>query len=92
MSALPDFIKESRFEIRKAIEYGKLLGLKYLHVMVGNIPKTKNSTKTFCENLCYACDLANKYAINVLIEPLNSVDHPNYYLSSIDLLSKYYQR
>ena len=67
-----------------SIKYGINIGIKNLHVMAGNIPKTKYTQKTFCDNLRYACNLANDYKINILIEPLNSKDHPNYYLSSLE--------
>ena len=83
-SALPQYIEKAQFEIRRSIEYGINIGIKYLHVMAGNIPKSQYSQKTFCDNLRYACKIANDYKMDILIEPLNSKDHPYYFLSSID--------
>ena len=83
-SALPQYTKKAKYEINMSIKYGINIGIKNLHVMAGNIPKTKYAQKTFCDNLRYACNLANKHKINILIEPLNSKDHPNYYLSSLE--------
>ena len=81
-SALPQYIEKAKFEIRRSIEYGINIGIKNLHVMAGNISKSQYSKKTFCDNLSYACKIANDYKMNILIEPLNSKDHPNYFLST----------
>ena len=41
-----------------------------------------NAGKVFCENLEFACRLAAKHKITVLIEPINSKDVPGYFLST----------
>ena len=83
-SALPKYVDKAKSEIRRSIDYGVNVGIKNLHVMAGNIIQNQYSKKTFCDNLRYACKLANKFKINILIEPLNSKDHPNYFLSTLD--------
>ena len=69
-SALPQYAKKAKNEINMSIKYGINIGIKNLHVMAGNIPKTKYAQITFCDNLSYACNLANKHKLNILIEPL----------------------
>ena len=70
---IPQYIEKVR-----SIEYGINIGIKYLHVMAGNTQKS-----ILPKTLRYACKIAN-YKMDILIEPLNSKDHPNYFLSSID--------
>ena len=45
--------------------------------MSGNIPKNQYTQKTFCDNLRYACKIANDYKMDILIEPLNSKENLN---------------
>lgn len=75
-----------RFEdsIEQALEYAVALGCQKIHVMAGSLDRDSDLTfsdKTFIENIRYAAKVFEPYCINVLIEPLNQRDNPNYYLS-----------
>jgi|TARA_B100000282_G_C31597297_1_gene428464 hydroxypyruvate isomerase len=43
-----------------------------------------NAKKVYIENLKWACDEFDKHNINLLIEPINQRNIPNYFLSSTD--------
>ena len=43
-----------------------------------------NAKKIYIENLKWACDEFDKHNINLLIEPINQRNIPNYFLSSTD--------
>jgi hydroxypyruvate isomerase len=83
LSALPDRIPEARQAIDQAVSYAKAIGALNIHVMAG-FAKGAEAHKTFIDNLRYACDLALKEGINILIEPLNHYDAPDYFLQTTD--------
>lgn len=74
-----------RFEdsIAKALEYAVGLGCQKVHVMAGSIEPNSGlrfSEQAFVDNIRYAADQFAPHDIDVLIEPLNRRDNPNYYL------------
>ncbi|MBT6544378.1 MAG: TIM barrel protein [Rhodobacteraceae bacterium] len=81
LSAVPGFHSEARRAIEQAIDYCAVIGARNVHVMAGYTNGGSLAETTFRDNLRYACDLASVHDITVLIEPLNSRDHPNYHLS-----------
>ena len=54
----------------------------------GGLKNLKQSDDVFIRNINYAVDEASKKNINILIEPLNHFDAPNYYLSRLEKLFK----
>ena len=73
---------EARRAIAQAVDYGAAVGARNLHVMAGNSDRGKSAETTFRDNLRHACDLAAAKDMTILIEPLNSKDHPVYHLST----------
>ncbi|MDC0609428.1 hydroxypyruvate isomerase family protein [Vibrio sp.] len=78
--------EETRFRqsVEQAIPYAVAMGCKKVHVMSGIMnPKIDRATheKTFISNVRYAGDQFAKYGIKVVLEPLNSRDVPNYFIS-----------
>jgi hydroxypyruvate isomerase len=84
LSAVPGLQSEARRAIEQAVDYGALIGARNVHVMAGYTDGGSSAEMTFRDNLRYACDLAADHNMTVLIEPLNSKDHPNYHLSETD--------
>ena len=72
--------------IIEAINYAKIFQCNKIHVMSGVSDKANvlNAKKVYIENLKWACDEFDKHNINLLIEPINQRNIPNYFLSSTD--------
>ena len=83
LSALPEHLVEARAAIEQAIAYAAAIGCKNVHVMAGLAEGTEAGA-CFVKNLRYAADLADGHGLTVLIEPLNTVDTPGYFLTSTD--------
>jgi hydroxypyruvate isomerase len=81
--------REAEFQagIALALTYSKALNCPRLHVMAGLVPtgQTAASTRsTYIHNIRYAARLAALQGVNVLIEPINPRDMPNFFLSCQD--------
>ena len=82
LSALPDRADEAQAGITQAVHYAAHIGCQNIHVMAG-FASGKAAENTFIQNLIFACDLAAKHNIGILIEPLNHYDAPDYFLNDI---------
>lgn len=67
--------------IDQALDYAREVGARAVHVMAGFASGTE-AHAVFVANLRYACRQAAGSSINILIEPLNSYDAPDYFLST----------
>ena len=81
LSAMPGHETEAQIAIDQGLEYGQQIGAKNLHVMAG-ITDHPDAHACFLNNLRYASEQAIKAGIGILIEPLNPVDVPGYFLST----------
>jgi hydroxypyruvate isomerase len=79
LSALPEREEEALAAIKESLEYAVALGAGAIHVMAGNAAGPK-AHETFVRNLTVACIMATEHDIDILIEPLNRFDAPNYFL------------
>ncbi len=84
LTALPGREHEARAAIDEAIDYALAIGAKRIHVMSG-IAQGGEVESCFVQNLKYACEEAQPHGITFLIEPINTIDVPGYFLSNIDL-------
>lgn len=82
LSALPGREIEARVAIEEAIDYGTRIKARNIHVMAGKTVG-KEATDTFVSNLSFACEQAASAGIGILIEPINTVDVPGYFLNTI---------
>ena len=86
-AALPAKRDQFRRTFEQALDYAVALENPRIHVMSG-IPTGEEDAKacTACivENLTWAADLARPENVTLLIEPLNAVDMPGYFLKSAD--------
>jgi len=66
-----------------ALEYAKILGNQRIHVMAGIAPENVSQVTIDCfiNNLRRAAIAAQEYGITVLIEPINNIDMPGYFLN-----------
>ncbi|ADZ93017.1 hydroxypyruvate isomerase family protein [Marinomonas mediterranea] len=81
LSALPGREAEARAAIDQSIDYAIKIEALNIHVMAG-FSTGEEAKKTFINNLLYASDKAKPHNINILIEPLNHYDAPNYFLQT----------
>ncbi|XP_071953818.1 putative hydroxypyruvate isomerase [Antedon mediterranea] len=101
LGAIPGKEKEFQDALTLSIKYCKALNCTRLHIMSGKIPEhteeeTENLLKKmedkFVTNLKYAADVLSKEGILALIEPLNKITVPNYFLNSqyqaVDIIKK----
>lgn len=72
---------EAKAAIDQAVQYGSQIGIKHIHVMAG-VAQGDEAHRCFVDNLRYALERAGKFGINIVIEPLNPMDAPGYFLSS----------
>jgi hydroxypyruvate isomerase len=84
LSAVIGRESEARDYIEQAVEYAAAIECKNVHVMAGFTDQGPAAENTFCENLSYACELAAKHNVQILIEPLNHYDAPGYHLNNLD--------
>ncbi|XP_001607821.1 putative hydroxypyruvate isomerase [Nasonia vitripennis] len=81
-AALPGKEEEFRRSIETTIEYAKALDCKMIHVMAGKVvDATSVNDATYEKNLRYAVDRFASEQIVALIEPINSITVPNYYMN-----------
>lgn len=75
-----------RRTVVQALEYATYLGVKRIHLMTGNrVPGLDRNSQlqTLFENLAWAAPQAADAGVTLLIEPLNPIDQPYYFVNSI---------
>lgn len=82
LAALPGRQKEAKASIDQAIGYAKEIGAGKIHVLAG-ITQEPRALEVFEANLDYACKQAELHGLGILIEPLNKVDVPGYFLNDV---------
>ncbi|MGK0271032.1 MAG: hydroxypyruvate isomerase [Cocleimonas sp.] len=86
--AHPDRSDEAHQVIDQAIEYAFQIKTPNVHVMAGTVTANCDqelAMKVFKDNLFYAAKKAEKYGIDILIEPINRIDVPDYFLGDMNV-------
>jgi hydroxypyruvate isomerase len=87
-ASLPDREHEFAAGIVTALRTAKSFDCRRLHVMAGLLPPDVDADehhrrrRTFIRNLRFACKEAAEQALTILIEPLNPLDNPGYFLTT----------
>lgn len=87
LACLPDRSEEFREGIDIAIEYARALGCPRLHCMAGLVPEGLSDAeveRSYRDNLTLAATEAGKHGLTVLMEPINPIDMPGFYLADFD--------
>jgi len=87
IAIFPDRKSEFQEGVHKALEYANHLNCERLTVLVGiDNGKFKKSQlhDTLIENLNYASDVLKNTNIMILVEALNTIDAPNYFVSNTE--------
>ena len=85
MAAVPG--AQSRFaaEFEQALAYAATVGARTIHVTSGmTFGQTREARDAFFENFTWASQKARGTGVTLLIEPLNAVDRPGYFVSRSD--------
>lgn len=83
LAALPGWEEEAHAAIDQALEYAAEVGAGAVHVMAG-IATGELAGKAYRANLAYACGQAAPHGITILIEPINTLDVPGFFLTTPD--------
>lgn len=81
LAAVPGEESAFRIGMAKALDYAIALGCEQIHCLAGrtNDPAAES---TFVDNVRWAADQAAAHGVSILLEPLNTVDNPGYFLTS----------
>ena len=84
LAALPDRQRDFRQSFARAVGYANQLSVPQIHVMAGVLPGDTDQSmaeRVFAENLSHAAEVAKRDGLNILVEPINDRDVPNYFLT-----------
>jgi hydroxypyruvate isomerase len=84
IAILPDRVDEFRDGIARAIEYAKALDCHQLNCLVGIAPPEADPTllnEVLVGNLRFAAGALAQHGIKLLIEPINTIDIPGFFLN-----------
>ncbi|WP_147534803.1 hydroxypyruvate isomerase family protein [Bacillus marasmi] len=87
LAIFPERKEEFKKSVAKGIEYALALGVSKLHCLAGVIPPHADkelSRKTYIDNLTYAAVQMEPHQLTLLIEPINQLDMPGYFLNNIN--------
>ena len=83
----PERMHEFQDGVGQALEYARALNCKRLTCLAGLTPANADREElqeTLAHNLAFAAKEAAPYGITVLLEPLNSVDTPGFFVTGTD--------
>ena len=85
MAAMPGAQGRFRSEFEQALAYAATVGAHTIHVTSGmTFGQTREARAIFFENVTWASQKARGTGVTLLIEPLNAVDRPGYFVSRSD--------
>jgi hydroxypyruvate isomerase len=86
LAAQPGRERDWAVVFKQALDFTVAIGGRAIHCMTGVVPPEQRpaAEKTFIDNLSRAADLAKDQNVTLLIEPINTRDRPNYFLSRVE--------
>jgi hydroxypyruvate isomerase len=86
LAAVPGREAEFRESIGIALDWAGRLGVRQVHVMAGIAdPADPAARETWRRNMAAAAGLAAPRGVRLLVEPINRIDMPGYFLADFDL-------
>lgn len=85
IAIMADRVDEFRQGVDQAIEYATALGCRQVNCLAGIAPEDADPAvlkSTFVNNLSYCAERLGEKGIRLLIEPINTIDIPGFYLSN----------
>ena len=94
ISLRPDRKELYKNRTKMAVEYAEGLRCKGVNIGIGQKPKDFSNdeiTETLLENIVYAADELEKVGVKALLEPINTLDQPGFFIntskSAIEIIS-----
>jgi hydroxypyruvate isomerase len=87
LACIPDRVKEFRRGVEVTLEYARTLKCPRLHCVAGVVPRRpsmREVERCYIDNVLFAADLCAGAGVEVMIEPINGIDMPGYFLDSFD--------
>src|SRR5262249_13954385 len=86
LAAVPGREKDWEAVFRQALEYVAAIGGSAIHCMTGKVPPEQRpaAERVMIGNISRAADLAREKNITILLEPINSRDRPDYFLTRVE--------
>jgi hydroxypyruvate isomerase len=86
LAAVPGREKEFRALFARALDYIAAVGGSAVHCLAGKVAPEQRpaAERVFIDNLRTSADLAAAKKVNLLIEPINARDRPNYFLNHVE--------
>jgi hydroxypyruvate isomerase len=87
IAIFPDRVDEFRDGVRRAIDYAKALDCRQVNCLVGVAPADADLAElneVLLNNLRFAADALARERIRLLIEPINTLDIPRFFLSGTE--------
>ena len=84
IATLPERVDEFRDGVARAIDYAKALDCRQLNCLVGIAPRDADPfelNEVLVGNLRFAADALAKERIRLLVEPINTLDIPGFFLN-----------
>jgi hydroxypyruvate isomerase len=84
IAILPDRVDEFRDGVARAVSYAKALDCRQLNCLVGIAPRDADPfemNEVLVENLRFAADALARERIKLLVEPINTLDIPGFFLN-----------
>jgi len=83
LAALPGRDSEFRDSLEIALDYADFMECPHIHAMAGVVAEEDwgPALDTYMDNLATAADMARDHGVTILIEPINPVDMPGYFLT-----------
>lgn len=80
----PSTRERSQAEAHQTVDAAAAIGAKRIHVMAGLAdPASAAAQDAFVEHVRFIADLADEHGILVMLEPLNPLDFPGYFLNDV---------
>ena len=80
LAAVPGEQAAFRAGMARALDYASALGCEQIHCLAGRTDDPA-AESTFVDNVRWAADQAAAPGVRILLEPLNTVDNPGYFLT-----------
>ena len=86
LAAVPGREKDWQALFNRSFDYASEIGASAIHCLAGKVAPEQRpaADRAFIENLAVAADRAAARNINLLIEPINGRDRPNYFLNHVE--------
>jgi hydroxypyruvate isomerase len=86
LAAVPGRERDWDAHFKQALDYIVAIGGSAVHCLAGKVPPEQRpaAERTFIANLTRAADLAKEKNITLLIEPINAIDRPDYFLNRVE--------